>query len=204
MTISGLLLFASVYCLATASPGPGVTALVARVLSRGSQGLGAFIAGFVIGDLIWFGFAAAGLALLAQQFHLLFLAIKYAGVAYLVYLAYRLWTAPAAGQQIGETHTPDAPGKLFLAGLALTLGNPKVMVFFMAILPTVVDLAHLTTLAALEIAAMIAIILTLVLAGYGLAADRARRLIASPRALRIINRVCGATLVGAAAAVATR
>ncbi|WP_342359326.1 LysE family translocator [Terrarubrum flagellatum] len=204
MTISGLILFASVYFLAAASPGPGVTALVARVLSRGTQGLGAFIAGITLGDIVWFAFAALGLSVLAQQFHLAFLVVKYAGVAYLLYLAWALWTQPAKAQQIGETHAPDSPGKLFLAGLALTLGNPKVMVFFMAILPTVVDLQHMTLTAAIEVGILMAVILSGVLAAYGLAADRARRLIASPRAMRLVNRVSGAALVGAAAAVATR
>jgi threonine/homoserine/homoserine lactone efflux protein len=204
MTFSGLALFAAVYTLAVASPGPGVTALVARVLARGRAGLPAFIAGFVLGDLIWFSGAALGLSVLARQFHLAFLVVKFAGVAYLVYLAIMLWRAPAAAMAVGESRAPDAPGKLFAAGLALTLGNPKVMAFLMAILPTVVDLATLTPLAALEIAALIALLQSAVLGGYGLLADRARRLIASPRALRLVNRVSGAALVGAAAAVATR
>jgi threonine/homoserine/homoserine lactone efflux protein len=204
MTLSSLLIFASVYFLATASPGPGVTALVARVLSRGRAGLGAFIAGFVLGDMIWFACAAAGLAVLAQQFHMVFLVVKYLGVAYLIYLAWALWTAPVGETTLSDKGTPDTRGKLFLAGLALTLGNPKVMVFFMAILPTVVDLADLTIVAALEIAALMTVILSGVLFAYGLAADRARKMIASPRAMRIVNRVCGGALVGAAAAVATR
>jgi threonine/homoserine/homoserine lactone efflux protein len=134
----------------------------------------------------------------------MFLVVKYLGVAYLVYLAFRLWTAPAEGHATKAAKTPDGRGRLFLAGLALTLGNPKVMVFFLAILPTVVDLERLTPVAALEIGALIVIILSVVLAAYGSLADRARRLIASPRAVRILNRVCGGALVGAAAAVAAR
>lgn len=204
MTLSGFILFACVYALAVASPGPGVTALVARVLARGPQGLGAFIAGFVAGDLIWFALAAAGLSLLAQQFHLVFLAVKYAGVAYLAWLAWAMWTAPARAPGLAEAPAQEAPLRLFGAGLALTLGNPKVMVFFMAILPTVVDLRGLSLAAAFEIGVTIAVILSCVLAAYGLMADRARRLFASPRAMKILNRACGATLIGAAAAVAAR
>src|SRR5688572_6487571 len=92
----GLLIFSSVYLLAVATPGPGVAAIIARSLARGTQGAVAFIAGFLIGDLIWFALAATGLAALAQTAQTLFVVVKYAGAAYLLYLAYRLWTAPAS------------------------------------------------------------------------------------------------------------
>ena len=57
MSLYGLSVFALVYMLAVASPGPGVAAIVARVLGRGTHGIPAFIAGFLVGDLIWFPFA---------------------------------------------------------------------------------------------------------------------------------------------------
>ena len=53
MTFPGFLLFAATYTLAVASPGPGIAALVAQVLARGVAGIWAFIAGMVLGDLIW-------------------------------------------------------------------------------------------------------------------------------------------------------
>src|SRR6185369_7460733 len=94
MTLYGMAVFGLVYCLAVASPGPGVAAIVARSLARGTQGAPAFIAGFLVGDLVWFTFAATGLAALAQAAYAVFVVVKYVGVAYLLYLAYRLWTAP--------------------------------------------------------------------------------------------------------------
>ena len=95
MSFYGLLSFCAIYALAVASPGPAVAAVLARSLGHGMRGAPAFIAGLAIGDLIWFGIAAAGLAALAQVAHTAFVVIKYAGAAYLLYLAYRLWTAPA-------------------------------------------------------------------------------------------------------------
>jgi hypothetical protein len=69
MTLAGLLTFGAVYGAAVASPGPGVTAVVARVLARGLRGAPAFIAGFLVGDLIWFALAATALhALVHAQF----------------------------------------------------------------------------------------------------------------------------------------
>lgn len=205
MSLTGLLVFASVYAMAVATPGPGIAAVVARVLARGIAGAPAFILGFVVGDLVWFGLAVAGLAVLANTFHMVFVVIKYAGVAYLLYMAYRLWTAPAATPESADTGSvKDGNLKLFLTSLSLTLGNPKVIVFFMAILPTVVDLQNLTVLGAAEIALIIAVIITAVMTGYALAAARARQFFRSARAMKIVNRVCGATIAGAAVVVATR
>jgi threonine/homoserine/homoserine lactone efflux protein len=64
MTWYGLSVFGLVYVLAVATPGPGVAAVIARSLGHGLRGAPAFIAGFMVGDLIWFTFAATGLAML--------------------------------------------------------------------------------------------------------------------------------------------
>jgi len=204
MTVAGLLVFVAAYALAVASPGPGIAALVARVLARGLVGVAPFIAGFVVGDLLWFAVAAAGMAVLAQTLEGVFTAIRYAGAAYLLYLAYRLWTAPALPVEAEAEAPPERGARLFLTGLALTLGNPKVIVFFMALLPTVVDLTRLTLLGALEIALAIVVVLTTLLGAYALAAARARRMFRSSRAIRALNVGTGAVMAGAAVAVATR
>ena len=82
MSFSGLGIFCLVYFLAVASPGPGVAAVVARALAHGTRGAGAFIAGYVVGDLVWFTVAALGLAALAHSFQSVFVVVKYAGAAY--------------------------------------------------------------------------------------------------------------------------
>lgn len=203
MDLAGLLVFAGVYFLAVASPGPAVAALVARSLTTGFRRSLPFAAGIVAGDLVWFSATAFGLALLMQSFHGLFLAIKYAGCAYLLYLAWKVWNAPAAAPR----EAPAARGegfRLFLGGIALTLGNPKVMVFFLSILPLVVDLDRMSALVFAEIAGLIVLIIGATMLAYAYAADRARRLVASPRMMRIVNRLTGGVMAGAAAAIATR
>ena len=204
MTLSGLLIFAAAYVVAAASLGPGVAALMARVLAKGMHGMPGFIAGFVVGDLIWFSIAATGLAVLAQTFAVLFLAIKYAGAAYLLFLAWKLWTAPAAAVELEEGAPAEGGFRLFLAGLALTLSNPKVFAFFLALLPTVVQLDTLSPAGFAEIAALIVVILSVVYASYATAAARARRLFTSSQAVRRLNRGTGVVMAGAAVAVATR
>lgn len=203
MPLSSLALFAAVYAVAVASPGPGVFALVARVLARGTQGIPAFIAGFLVGDLIWFAIAATGFALLAQTFATLFIGIRYLGATYLAYLAWRAWTAPVEPLESAPVRGESGP-RLLAGGLALTLGNPKVVLFFLALLPTVIDLEHLTPLGMIEIAATIVVVLATTLTAYALAAARVRRLFVSVRARRAVNRGAGTVMAGAAVAVAMR
>ncbi|HEY0941542.1 MAG TPA: LysE family translocator [Steroidobacter sp.] len=205
MSLYGLLVFSAVYALAVASPGPGVAAVIARSLANGTRGAPAFIAGFLVGDLIWFAFAATGLAALAQSAHAVFVAVKYAGAAYLLYLAYKMWTSPA----VAADNTPglekgQKPFQLFLGSLALTLANPKTMVFFLALLPTVVSLERLTLLGFAEMVVAISILLPLTFSAYVVLADRARRVFKSTKAVRRINRGTGAAMACAAVVVATR
>ena len=204
MTLLGLLTFGAVYGAAVASPGPGVAAVLARVLARGLRGTPAFIGGFVVGDLVWFALAATTLHAVAQTFAVLFIAIRYAGAAYLLYLAWKLWTAPAVSEDAAAGSPSERPLRLFLGGLSLTLGNPKVIFFFMALLPMVVDLGTLSLPGFLEIAVAMAVILSAVLGGYALLAAFGRRFITSPRAVRIVNRGTGALMAGAAVTIATR
>ncbi|HEV7715043.1 MAG TPA: LysE family translocator [Steroidobacteraceae bacterium] len=206
MTLYGMAVFSLVYCLAVASPGPGVAAIVARSLSRGTQGAPAFIAGFLIGDLVWLTVAATGLAALAQSAHAVFVAVKYAGVAYLLYLSYRMWTTAAKPPVADgdEVDPSQKPARLFLTTLSLTMGNPKTMVFFLALLPTVVKLETLTVGGFFEIAAVICVVLPAVLGGYVYAAARARRFLQSPRAIRMVNRGGATAMAGAAVVIAAR
>jgi len=204
MTFTSLLLFVSVYFVAVASPGPGLAAVVARGLAQGSKGGAAFIAGFVVGDLVWFTVAATGLAVIAATFEALFLAIKYAGCAYLLYLAYRIWTAPVAAQDLEAARSRVRSWPSFLGSLSLTLGNPKVIVFFLSIMPLVVDVKGITPLVFLEMAAAIVLVIAPVLTGALVLADRARRVFTSERALKRINRGTATVMAGAAVAIAAR
>ena len=204
MSAYGLSVFCLVYALAVASPGPGVAAVVARSLGRGLGGAPAFIAGFLVGDLIWFTLAATGLAMLAQTAHTVFVVVRYAGAAYLLYLAWRLWTTPAGALEGGQAPRRERPLQLFTGTLALTLGNPKTMVFFLAVLPTVVELKRLSGGGFLEIVLVISCVLPAVLGAYAVFAARARTRLSRPETVRWVQRGTGAVMAGAAVAIATR
>jgi threonine/homoserine/homoserine lactone efflux protein len=203
MDLPQLLVFAAAYFAVVVLPGPGVTSVIAQVLGRGPQGAPAFIAGVVLGSLLWFTIAATGLAMLASSFATVFVAIRYAGAAYLLYLAWKLWHAAARPHDVARALPPDR-GRLFLAGLAVNLGNPKAIAFFLALLPTVVDLGSLTPLGFAQLATTVAAVASGVLGVYALAAARARRLFTSPRTIRWVNRGSGAIMAGSAVTIVTR
>lgn len=179
------------------------------MLARGPQGSAAYIAGLVLGAIIW-AVAAAGLAALASAFAGGLVAVRYAGAAHLLYLAWKLWTAPPRPLQViygmdeGGMDESRAGRGLFLTGLALNLGNAKAIAFFLALLPSVVELESLGPLAFAELAAVIAAIASGVLAAYVFLAARMRGLFASARAVRLVNRASSVAVAGAAVAVATR
>jgi len=203
MDLTSLLAFAAVLGVACASPGPTLAALVARVLGRGTQGAPAFCLGLLLSDILWLTGAVLGLVALAETFHALFVVLKYAGAAYLLYLAWKLWTAPATPL----TDIKPMPGegiRFFLGGIAVGSGNPKTMLFYLALLPTLLPLEAITvTDWALLVATQI-IVYGAILLGYVVLAARARRAFASTWAMKLVNRITGGIMAGAAVAVAAR
>lgn len=203
MEPTSLLIFAGALLVAAGSPGPSIAALVARVISKGFRDVLPFLAAMWIGEAIWLSLAVFGLAVVAQSFHFAFVAVKWAGVAYLVYLAWKMWTAPVETEG-SEMPREDSPWRLFAAGMAVTLGNPKIMMFYLALLPTIIDLGSVTLVGWLELTVTMAAVLIAIDFGWLFAAAQARRLLKSKRAMRIANRVSAGTMAGAAAAIAVR
>lgn len=204
MDMTSLLVFVAALTVAAASPGPGIAAIVARVLGRGMPGAIAFTAGVALGDVVWLFVAVLGLAAIAQTFHVVIVVIKYAGAAYLLWLAWKLWTAPVLAEEGREAQADVDRLRLFLGGLAVTLGNPKVMVFYLALLPNIIDLSRLTLVGLLELSAATLSVLAVVFGVYIALAARTRALLRNPRALRYINRGSGVVMATAAAAIASK
>jgi len=205
MDLTSLVVFAGILVVAAGTPGPNVGALVARVISRGHKGVFPFMFGLWLGDAIWLSLAVWGLSALANSFHTVFLVLKYLGVAYLIYLAWKMWIAPVE-TTADESAIPSygEARKLFFSALAVTLGNPKIMVFYIAILPTVIDITHVSVVGWLELLLVMFAVLAAVDSAWVVLAAQARRFLRSPRAMRIANRTSAGMMAGAAVAIATR
>jgi threonine/homoserine/homoserine lactone efflux protein len=201
VTLSNLLVFALALVVAAGSPGPNVAALVARVLSNGLKDVLPFLAAMWLGEMLWLTCAVAGLAVVARTLGVVFLVIKLVGVAYLLYLAWKMWFAPTDVAR-GELPSGQSPWRMFGAGLMLSLGNPKIMVFYLALLPTLVNLDRVSVPAWIELSAVTLVVLTAVDLAWALLAVRARRLLTSRKAVKIANRTSATMMAGAAAVIA--
>ena len=203
MTLGALALFAITLFVAAGSPGPSVAALVARVLSRGHRDVLPFLAAMWLGEALWLTLAVFGLAAVATAFHGVFVVIKWAGVAYLFYLAWKMWFAETG--EAGEALPEASSGwKMFLTGLSVTIGNPKIMMFYVALLPTILDLASVTLVGWIELTLTLVLVLAVVDLSWVFMASKARLVLKSPRAMKIANRLSAGMIGGAAVAIATR
>ncbi|WP_340120015.1 LysE family translocator [Pelagibius sp. 7325] len=211
MSLETLAAFTLAMFLLSVSPGPGFLMVVARALSGGFAAGLAAVAGLVVGDIVFLVLAILGLSTLAAVMGEFFLAVKILGAAYLVWLGVKTWRsrpslppleAPEAAAS--QRPHPKSLGRSALLGFFVTLGNPKVILFYGALLPTFVDLEALTGGDIVVLAMVVTAMLFLVLGTYAFLAARAGRVVKSERALRWVNRATGGLLVGAGVAVATR
>lgn len=204
MTLAGFLAYAGALAIAAAIPGPGVTAIVARALGSGFAPALAMSVGIVFGDLFYLTAVVLGLALVAQAFGAAFLVVKWLGIGYLVWLAWKFWSKGINPEEVEARR--DGKGWLsnLLGGLALTIGNPKSMIFYVAVLPTIVDLHGITLADYGILVAVTAVILMVVLVPYLALAAKARGLLKSPRGLKMLSRGAAGFMAGAAVAIAAR
>jgi threonine/homoserine/homoserine lactone efflux protein len=204
MTLSGFIAYSGALAIAAAIPGPGVTALVARALGSGFRSALFMSLGLVLGDLTYLTAVVLGLAVIAQTFGTVFLVIKWLGVAYLAWLGWQFWTSGITAEKVEARRGKGGLTASFLAGYALTLGNPKTMVFYLALTPTLVDLRTITLADYAVLAGLTVMVLLVVLLPYLALAAKARWFLATPRALKALNRTAAAFMMGAAAAIAAR
>ena len=201
MPLTSLLLFAAALFIVSATPGPSVAALTSHVITRGWRNALPFVAALWISDGVWLTLATFGLGVIAAKFATAFLVLKLAGVGYLLFLAWKMWTA-STEIVAAELALDRSAARMFLTGLAITIGNPKIMVFYLALLPAIVDMRAISVLGWAELAATMMITNAFVDISYIVLASQARRLLRSPAAIRIANRISAVTMTGAAAAIA--
>ncbi len=185
--------------IAAAIPGPGMTALVARSVSSGPITGFAMLVGLILGDLTYLSFAVFGLAVLAQSFSALFIVVKWGAVVYLCYLAWLFWNADH--QPLNSTNTSRRKDLLSasLLGFTITLGNPKTIAFYLALLPVVIDIE---TVSIQSWAVMLVPLTILVLLAVGTAfivgAIGVRHLLSSAKAQKVLHRGAAVTMLTAA------
>lgn len=199
-SLAGLWFFIIPFAIAAALPGPAQGALVAQVLTRGGHSTLPFIGGMVLGNALWLVAAIFGLSALAMHFETAFVVVKWAGVAYLLFIAWSLWKAPVAAVHADQPSSKSG----IVAGALLTLGNPKAVVFFGSILPHAFDMTRLNGSEIVVIIALGVAIDLAVQTAYLVVAVRARAFIRSPQNLRLVNRSAAGLMATSAGIIAAR
>ena len=204
MDLVTLAAFTIAYAIAVLVPGPGVAAVVARALGGGFWSAVPMVVGILAGDLLYLCFALFGLAAIAAWFGPFFVLVRWASALYLLYIAWRFWTAKPGSEQIGAK-AAESSWRTFVAGFALTLGNPKTIVFYLALLPTVIPLDQpVTVLGFTELVAIVTVVLMIIGLAYAGLAAAAREIFTSSKAVQRLNRSAGAIMATAAVLVAVR
>jgi len=193
MTIESALAFAVAMFILAASPGPG-----------GFRSALDVIGGIVAGDLVFLLLAVYGLSTLARTLGELFVVVKLAGGGYLIWLGIKLWLTKPVPPDEQDVANQQSGKQRILGGLFITLGNPKVILFYAGFLPTFMDLGRLTVGDVCIVAGLVVVVLALTLGFYAYSAARARVLFTKPRAMRNLNRGAGTIMVGAGITIATR
>jgi homoserine/homoserine lactone efflux protein len=185
------------------SIGPGAVAAMGAGLSHGFA-RGYFMTfGLILGLLTQLVIVGIGLGALIVTSSLAFAIVKWAGVAYLLWLGVSQWRAPAAAPQAGAADAaPAARRQLVLRGWLINAVNPKGTVFMLAVVPQFLDLQHALLPQYAVIGATLAFTDLVVMAAYTLLAARVLVALRSGRQVRWMQRVFGGMLIGMAGLLA--
>ena len=187
------------------TPGPGVFALLARALTSGTRACIPLAVGITLSDIIYLVLATLGLATIAENWSGLFTVIRLIGAAYLLYLGWKMWTAKV-NTNLGEVGANKAESWLsgMIQGFLISASNPKVILFYIAFLPTFMDLSALNQpdIILASILTFIALMMGLMLIAYSAAS--ARRHLRSEKSMKRLNRTAGGIMMGAGLFLALR
>ncbi|QKD03784.1 LysE family translocator [Mesorhizobium loti] len=203
MTPTAFLAYCAAVTLAAATPGPAMFTVITNGVSRGFRR--AFMAGVGVaaGDAVLVTLALLGLVALAQTFEWVFLLLKYAGAAYLIYLGIRMWRA-AATQPTEPRAVETRLSRSFLLGASIALGNPKAILFHASIMPLILNLDTMTFVDGLLVVAVVITVNIVTMGLYAALAGRASGWFRTPKRMRLMNRFAGSAMIGTGALIAAR
>ena len=171
------------------SPGAGAIASMSSGLNYGFRHGYWNALGLQLALLVQIGIVAAGVGVLFATTPWAFWAVKWFGVAYLLYLAYLQWKAPVQSIEIeAEEQEVKSIPKLIAYGFLVNMSNPKAIVFLLAVLPQFLDLSQPQWIQYVVMAVTMISIDLIVMAGYTGLAAKVLKLLKSPTQQKYMNR----------------
>ena len=196
ITLSQLGLYALGMAGLWAVPGPVWVALMARALSGGFAAAWPLAIGVAMGDMIWPLTAILGLSWIESAWGDVLSLLRWVAAAVFLVMGVMLIRKPATTPNADSRLTRPGVWAGLSVGLAVVIGNPKAILFYMGALPGFFTLGSLTTPDIVAILAVSMAVPTLGNLGLALFLDRARQLLSSPRAIRRLNVTSGCLLIG--------
>lgn len=132
---ASLALFVTASVLLIVAPGPDIVFLVAQGTTRGARAGFRTAMGLAAGNLVHTLAAALGISVVFQTSAVAFNLVKFAGAAYLLYLAWKMLRAQGKAEDNATAQTETRQESLFWRGFLMNVLNPKVALFFLAFLP---------------------------------------------------------------------
>jgi homoserine/homoserine lactone efflux protein len=185
------------------SPGAGAVAAMTAGLQHGFARGYCLTFGLILGLWSQLLLVGAGLGALIVASSTAFAAVKWLGVAYLLWLGIAQWRAPAVGvRAVGERQATVSRRSIVARGWALNTVNPKGTLFMLAVVPQFLDPSRPLVAQYLVIGATLAFTDLVINAGYTAFASKALAALRTPRQMRWVNRVFGGLFIGLAAILA--
>ena len=187
-----------------ATPGTGALYTIAAGLARGARASVVAAVGCTLGIVPHMLAAITGLAALLHASAVAFQAVKYAGVAYLLWMAWSTFRETGALAVDEEEAQARSALRVIVSGVLVNLLNPKLTIFFLAFLPQFVarDAAQ-PSLVMVELSAVFMAVTLVVFALYGVCAAALRaRVLSRPRVLRWMRRCFGGAFLALAGRLA--
>ncbi|HST49496.1 LysE family translocator [Jatrophihabitans sp.] len=196
--------FLLAFAASAAAPGPEIAGLLARTLGNGIRSGVPLASGIVVGKLALLTAAVIGLTGLVAALGPVFAVLRYAGAAYLIWLGIKKWRR--AGRLLA-TDVPTAPASRAREvglGMAMTLSNPIALVFYVALLPGVIEVSDVSVQSYLILCAILVAVMAAVVLGYGLMAELARTMLSATDSKSRIDRISAVLFVLAGLLIALR
>lgn len=203
MTFHSIVALFSAMVILAAIPSLSVLTVLTRSASFGLIH-GVFTTlGIVVGDVVFILIAIWGLSLLAATLGGIFIAIKYLGGFYLIFLGIGLcWSKPKSNLKAGEV-TGSSLVSSFLAGLLITLGDQKATLFYLGFFPAFLDMSEISYVETAVVVATAIVAVGGVKLAYAFMANSAKFLV-SPRVKNSLNTAAGCVMIAVGVFVITK
>ncbi|WP_294236417.1 LysE family translocator [uncultured Sphingomonas sp.] len=191
-------LFVGAVFLLSGTPGPNMLHIMTRSVDMGLRRSVAAMAGCLSAVVLVLAASAAGLTTLLLALPGAFEVIRYAGVAYLLFLGIKAWRAEVAPVDVGDGAIPPGLSRraVFRGGFLIGISNPKLILFAVAFLPQFINPAEAQAPQFAILVVTFAVIEALWYAVYALGGRSLARYLARPMVKRAFNRLTGAIFMG--------